>query len=132
MVYKESENQEVNFLEDIQDADDYKQFEAVLRLTGRNEEESSTIVNSWKKRTIKRYEVFLNAVEAKSKLDLPTYKSWFECIVNPEHTKLKNMPQFHRYVAYLLANYDQERCASILGLTRMSLWRWRKSMGYLD
>jgi len=132
MVYRKGEEQEINFLEDIQDADDYKQFEAVLNLTGRSKEQSSIIITTWKKRTSKRFELFLGAARAKAEISVPTYKSWFECIVNPEHLKLKKMPQFHRYVAYLLANYDHKECATILGMTRMSLWRWRKAMGYLE
>jgi len=132
MVFRKSETEKINFLEDIQDAEDYKQFENVLKLVGRNELEIDRIISSWKKRTKARYGRFMEAVEARATTQIPPYKSWFECIVSPTHKKLEKMPRFHRYVAYLLAHYGHEKCASILGMTRMSLWRWRKTMGYLN
>lgn len=132
MVFREGEREKINFLKDIQDREDYEQFKNVLRLTGKTELDIDRIINAWKKRTEARYKLFMEAVEIKSTSDVPPHKSWFECIVNPENKKLESMPKFHRYVAYLLANYDHEKCASILGMTRMSLWRWRKAMGYLE
>tara|TARA_Y100000296_G_C4993058_1_gene166367 strand:- start:37 stop:435 length:399 start_codon:yes stop_codon:yes gene_type:complete len=132
MVFKKSETEKINFLEDIQDTEDYQQFKSVLRLVGRNEIDIDKIISSWKKRTEAKYNYFIDAIEVKAFMETPSYKSWFECIVNPTHKKLKKMPRFHRYIAYLLIQYDHEKCASILDMTRMSLWRWRKTMGYLN
>jgi len=114
-------------MSDPNDAEDYAQFRKFLVFRGRTPYRAACIVDKVRNSFRRKARKF-----AKFAKDIPreqsTTRSVLSCILFPE-SKLKYIPAYHRYVAYLMTknNFVASR---VLGIGRMTLWRWVQKNGY--
>lgn len=115
---------------DIQDWEDYSQYRQLLKAAGYSIKDAvegvDKVQRRLKKRCIKRSEHAYTIGQIR-RSQTP---GGLAVIFDPDDRALAAMPAYHRYVAYLISEYDNKDAAKILGISRTTLWRWLKKNGW--
>lgn len=127
---------------DVQDWEDYSQFRQLLKLKGFSTMQACIIaekVRSKRLRTSRRWEDDPQKLQAHLNHQQGNHNHYqtprpedrpLATILDPQNEKLKSIPIYHRYVAWVLSQ-GSRRAAVRLGVNRMTLWRWLKKNMYL-
>lgn len=117
-------------LPDYNTYEDYSQFTQLLMLHGFKTSRAVYVVNcvrlhimAKRLRAQKKAPIIYRRQLDKHRLRSEHARTPLACIIAPHTDKLKSIPAYHRYVGWQLQK-GRRKAHDLLGVSRMSLYRW--------